>query len=391
MLRVLRCERWDDPAWLIPTWNHLLAQSTADTVFLTHEWLTAWWEAYGAGRELLLLLVLDGETLVGIVPLYRAPLRALGVPLRVLRLVGEGSFDSDHLDLIARADRTGDVVRASVDWLEQHRAEWDLLELGPVDASSPTLRSLQAELVSRGWAQTTREEQHGVIELPATWEVYLASLSTKMRGNVRRATRELTKNHTVHYRRCSSEEELPVFLDCLYQMHAERWKQRGEPGSFADSRRRALYARIGRDFLERGWLRFWLLEVDGEPVAAEFGFRYGATHSFLQSGFSMAHAHQSVGVVLKSHILQVLIRRGGMRYDFLGGNDAYKHRWGPVLVPHLQMICARPRSAGAVFLGTRRALDGAKAWLREAVPPTVAEPLRRGYRKLRPRRDDPTQ
>lgn len=36
--------------------------------------------------------------------------------------------------------------------------------------------------------------------------------------------------------------------------------------------------------LDRGWLRLWIAEVDGEPAAADYGFNSGGSHRFFQSG-----------------------------------------------------------------------------------------------------------
>ena len=52
-------------------WNPLLSRSRFDTVFLTHEWLSTWWEYLGEGELWILAFrrPQNGE-LVGIVPLY---------------------------------------------------------------------------------------------------------------------------------------------------------------------------------------------------------------------------------------------------------------------------------------------------------------------------------
>ncbi|MBI1735028.1 MAG: glycosyl transferase family 1, partial [Candidatus Rokubacteria bacterium] len=49
-------------------WNALLAQSRADCVFLTWEWLFTWWKYFSPGRELAILAVRDGAELVALAP-----------------------------------------------------------------------------------------------------------------------------------------------------------------------------------------------------------------------------------------------------------------------------------------------------------------------------------
>jgi len=302
-------------------------------------------------------------------------------------VIGDGSSDSDNLDLIARPGQEARVAAAILDWLSAQRSEWDLLELGSVDSASPSLRALRDELDARGWKQTLRQSAHPVIELGDSWDAYLASLSSTTRAGLRRKLRDLDKHRAVRLRRCEREAELPGLLEHLYRMHADRWQGRGQSGSFALGARREFYASIASRFLAAGWLSFWVLELDGEVVAAEFGFRHGSTHSFLQGGFDPKHSHLSVGAVLKCHILQQLIADGVRRYDFLGGEDAYKLRWAPTMLTHAHLRCARPRSAGAASLDLERLGARAKAWVLGRLPQPLARPLRAGYRRLWPLRE----
>ena len=54
-----------------PGWDEL-AEAAANP-FATWAWCSAWWERYGAGRELAIARVLDGDGRVAaILPLYRA-------------------------------------------------------------------------------------------------------------------------------------------------------------------------------------------------------------------------------------------------------------------------------------------------------------------------------
>src|SRR5215510_14841179 len=87
-------------------WNALLRQSRSDTIFLTWQWLHAWWQAYAQSGDRLYILVVEQQSrgIVGIVPLYLRASRRFGIiPVRILRFIGEGSWDSDYLDVIAVA------------------------------------------------------------------------------------------------------------------------------------------------------------------------------------------------------------------------------------------------------------------------------------------------
>ncbi|HEY7532967.1 MAG TPA: hypothetical protein VH681_09355, partial [Nitrospiraceae bacterium] len=54
---------------LAPRWNELVVEAGIDHPFLRHEWVRTWWECFDHGGKLHILLVKDGDDLIGIAPL----------------------------------------------------------------------------------------------------------------------------------------------------------------------------------------------------------------------------------------------------------------------------------------------------------------------------------
>ena len=381
-------QTWDELGTLRPAWEELLAESASQTIFLTWEWLKPWWDAYGASRRLLFLTGWDSEgRLAGIAPLYRSRREGgSALALEVLQLLGDGSTDSDNLDFIVQRGKESAFVRAVFDWLARHAWEWDLLELNTLPEGSPTVAALEDEILERHWRCWRRKTDHEVITLSATWEGYLERVSKNMRSAIGSKIRRLEKRHRVRLSRCEGLQDLACSLERLYEMHTNRWQLRDELGSFLVPERRKFYSQMAKEFLNRGWLDFWLLDCDGRIVAAEFGFHYGETYFFLQSGFDSEYASESVGFVLKAMVLRDLIARGLRYYDFLGGGDPYKSRWGAEKSAYLHLSCARPRSRGAMYLGLARSAEKGKNWLRSRLPEPACEMLRGAVRRFRTRR-----
>jgi CelD/BcsL family acetyltransferase involved in cellulose biosynthesis len=372
---------WEEMQPVRSAWEELLAESASDTIFLTWEWLKSWWDAYGLGQPFF-LTGWDSDRLAGIAPFYRTPVgEATFTPLGLLRLVGDGSTDSDNLDFIVRRGLESDFLQAALDWLSDHSSEWDVLELSSIPAESGVASALEREAATRRWPCWRRETEHAIVPLPATPEEYFSGLSSNMRGSARSKVRRLESRHRVRLRRCENIEELPGALETLYQMHGSRWQLRDEPGNFLLPERRKFYAAMASEFLKRGWLDFWLLDVDERVVAAEFGFRYNGSYFFLQSGFDSEYAGESVGFVLKVQILRELIHQGVKYYDFLGGSDPYKYRWGAERRAYLKLCLARPRSRGALYLRVLRSTNQSKTWLRERLPASAWQFLRETRRR----------
>ena len=99
-------------------WEALLEEFACGSPFSTWEWLTSWWRAYAGEDRLRVLAVRNASSeLIGLAPLAISTRRVCGVTLRVLRLAGDGTFDSDNLDLPVRPGCEAEFSRALLDWL----------------------------------------------------------------------------------------------------------------------------------------------------------------------------------------------------------------------------------------------------------------------------------
>jgi CelD/BcsL family acetyltransferase involved in cellulose biosynthesis len=236
---------------------------------------------------------------------------------------------------------------------------------------SPGANALQQLLMRKKWAVFEKNRPASAIALPATWEEYLLRLSAKERGKIAYYGKRLGKRYQTRFYKCESETELRVCLEALFHLHQNRWQTVGQPGSFESPARRQFYLDLGRRLLAQGRLEFWILDLNGQPAAAQFGFRFGNTVSQLQEGYDRKYSTDSVGYVLRARAIQELIAQGVRTYDFLGGEPGYKTKWGAEPGQYLDLRFARPFSAGAAYLQTQDYAARSKSWLRRNLPRTV--------------------
>jgi CelD/BcsL family acetyltransferase involved in cellulose biosynthesis len=182
-----------------------------------------------------------------------------------------------------------------------------------------------------------------------SWDDFLQEGGGNFRQQVRRFPRRLAGLGTVSYRLASDPALLERDLDTLFHLHRQRWGGVETPFLLAASFHRefASYA------LDQGWLRLWLLEVDGRPVAAEYGFRFAAAESFYQSGREPAFRKQSVGFILLAHAVREALADGIGEFRFLRGGEEYKSRFA-TSDPGLETF-GIPRGAAARSLLTAAA------------------------------------
>jgi len=359
----------DELRELAKAWEELLLEYPLATTFSSMEWLAPWWQSFGSGRQMLVLALFGSDSrLIGVAPLsiFRERFGPF-LSLRVLRLMGDGSGDSDNLDFPVRPGFEKSLAEAVLQYLEQQRHEWDLCQLNTMPAGSPVARAV-VELLKPSWALFEYSSVCSSIPLPVGWDDYLQRLSSEDRKNLERYGRRLEKRYATRIYRCTRESELPVCLEALFRLHQLRWQNAGETGSFASPQRREFYARLSRCLLNRGQLELWVIELDGAIVAAQFAFRFGNTVFQLQEGYDPERASDRVGFILRGAAIKQFISEGVQVYDFLGGTDSYKTRWGAQVAHYKNLHFAPSLSVGGLLLRSIDRASRSKDWLRKALP-----------------------
>jgi CelD/BcsL family acetyltransferase involved in cellulose biosynthesis len=359
----------DDLDKLRVRWEELLAQYPQGSIFSTWEWLTTWWHAFGADQQLHVLAFEGGSSqLVGLVPLSLITRKFLGKRWKILRLMGDGSGDSDNLDFVVAPGCAPAVVRSLLVYLEDHSDLWDFCELNTVPLNSSAAGVLVTSLIERRWIHACVQTPCCQIALPDQWDSYFKQLSNTVRKNYKYHLRRLEKRPNFRIYRCSRQNQLLQSLLALFELHQKRWRSNGNPGSFNSEKRRGFYQQLSSVLLSRSWLEFWILEIGGKPIAADYGFRYNNVVYALQSGFDPSEHADSPGFCLKGEMLKALIESGVRQYDFLAGFSENKAQWNAQLSYYQHIHFARRQGLGGIYLRTRYQLKSAKEWLREHLP-----------------------
>lgn len=368
---------------LRPDWDALLQKYPLASTFNTWEWLTSWWRAFGENRKLLVLGAFDGRnTLVGLAPFAVAKENLGGIPLRMLRMMGDGTCDSDNLDMPVASGFEQLFARAVVDYLQKNNSQWDLCELNTLPPDSPSAAFLARSAKSRGWVVVENTTCSSAILLPPTWDAYMAMLSSEERRNIPRYTRRLQNRQAMRIFRADAHS-FPRCLDALFELHQGRWEHAGEKGSFASLRRRNFYWELSSALLTKNALELWALELDQRIVAVQFAFRHNNRVFQLQEGYDHRRPSDRVGYVLRGGVLKTLIGEGVRVYDFLGGGDSYKARWGAQRGYYRTLCFASRFSKGGIVLQFSTQAAAGKRWLRRKLPDSAWNALREVNRAIR--------
>lgn len=312
-------------AALAPEWNRLHAEAQVASVFNSWLWLYEWWLEFGAGRPLRILVARRAEQVLGILPLYIHPARSMRLRLRMVRLVGSGgATQPDDLGpVLARADETDTVAalaRAALDL-----PGVDVWHLADIDPRSSLPAAFQAAAREAGLAPlATSAERIAFLELPSTWDAYLATLRRGPRWQLRRSRRRLEEQEGARFFVWDDPAKLDWAVDRLAELHRLRWAAAGSSRSFSSAAYVQFHRSIIKSFFPRGWLRLYCMEAAGEIRAMLYCYRFRRGVYLMQSGFDPQFSRYGVGKVLLGHALEHAIGEGNEVFDFLRGEHRYK-------------------------------------------------------------------
>jgi CelD/BcsL family acetyltransferase involved in cellulose biosynthesis len=344
---------------LLPQWTRLAERR--GNAFVTPEWCLAAARSRGAGWESVAAVAwTDGGDLRGLLPLTRR--KGDGRPELALCSAGDWFHPvSEPADEEAVAAAVAPLISA---YVKGRR----VLALHGVEADASWWRTLSRR--ARVAAVRGPDALSPYIELGGMdWDEYLATRSGQLRNQLRRRMRTLRRGHIVTVRRTSALGEVTADLDTLLRLHAARWRERPGRSAMSGDRARRLHLDFATAAFERGWLRLYLLEVDGEAVAAWYGWAIGGRWSYYQAGFDPAWSSHSVGFLLFAETIREAIEEGAHEYDMLQGAEAFKLRFSAGSRRTRTVVLAARAHPSRLMAGVGAGLH--RGWRR--VPPQTRE------------------
>lgn len=319
-------------------WDALLGASASNMLFLTWEWVTTWWQIYGEGNRLYVLVARDETGRVcGIAPLKRSRRGLLGI-LSVDRVefIGQGSdVVPDHLDLICAPGHEAEVAARFAEHIASD-ADVDGVDLRAFAGRSSNLAPFVDELRKRGTIDVGVDSVCPVLPLPATAEAFLASRSKNYKKKIREYEKRCERDLNTRLRRSETPEELRRDMRSLVELHHKRWA--GRSRAFRTDQYIAFHERLSTLALAQNWVRLYSLETDSKAIAHLYCFAYDNRFYYYQAGWDPEYSKHRIGLVLMHKVIQEAIRDGAKVFDFLRGKEPYKYRWSSAEAQNMRVV-----------------------------------------------------
>jgi CelD/BcsL family acetyltransferase involved in cellulose biosynthesis len=351
-IRIEVVDQWPAFLALAAEWNALLARSPQrDNPMLTHEWFRAWWEAFGEGRDLLVLRLRAGDRTVGFAPMMRSREKYYGLPCRALTFITNDH--ANRADFIL-AERDEACREAILDWALRRAPRWGLAELNFVPADSPTVAFLRSRAGRLGLSVVEKPSYASPwIDMAGGWDKLYAGRDGHFRRNLRNREKRLAALGPLEY-----EERPPVLngvLDEMFEVGERSWKGEEQTAIGSTPALRRFYARLAELSQPLGALSLHLLRVGGKPIAFHYSLRNTRGLYLLKTEYDTAYHTYSPGHQIQKRVLEAACGQGVEEFDFLGPDMEWKRDWTATVRPHLRLLLYHrgPRSRMLKFLEVR--------------------------------------
>jgi CelD/BcsL family acetyltransferase involved in cellulose biosynthesis len=314
-------------------------------------WLRAWWRAgcgsgESAARAARVVVVTEGERLVGLLPGYVVDSRAR---LPDLRLIGAPTFWSVAPHVAA------DAPAATIELLSRALGG---TSPAPARLEMPSVRADAAwpgEL-RRAWPGAPawlRRGNRGALLVVAgqeSAEDWFAALPKRLRSDHLRRNRKRAEAG-LEVVPTTDPEAVAGDLHALAELHRARWD--GASSWLVDGLEEALAA-AGRELIEAGGWRLWKVVRGDRILGATLFARGGAASEMLLTAYDSEWSHLAPGVATVVAGIEHELDTGARVVDFGHGGFRYLQRMASAEVPIVNY---------ELFPGNRRMPLALASWL----------------------------
>jgi len=312
---------------------------------MTSAWVLAWFRHVApADVAPRVVLVHDGDALIGVAPFYTA---LGGRGRRDYRLVSV-EF-SNRLAPLALAGREQDVAGAIAHTLASAAPRPDMIALESSPPNAPWLSALRERWPGRVRPVTLTYNSKSCPSVSLTagsFDEWLAGKSSNFRSQMRRARRQFeAAGGTV---RMTAPNTLHSDVDTFVKLHTSRWEGRGQSSLVGlGEKLPAILNEVGAMLLPYdGRYRLQIMEIESQPISAQLFLAAGGQVLYFNGGWDEQFAHLKPAMLAILIAIEEAFARGDECLDLGSGAMSYKLRfadgddpvcWSVLMVPSLRL------------------------------------------------------
>lgn len=307
-------------------WDTLLANTPGHTAFQTASYQQLWWQHFSLDdTRLCILLVCEGDTIIGIAPLYTAEMRKHGQQLKTIGFIGS-RWEADR-PVFLFADQFECCLDACLQYLKTHKTLWQRAYFYE-QVGDERLPLIKDRFRRAGYlVGEIPDSLCPTIQFEGSWSEFIGAKSRKFRKNIEAAQKKLKGMGDLRYTVSTTPDATHAALLTHKDLESRSWKAQAGVGISRNDAYFDFYLDMAAALAPEGRFITRTLSVGDQAVASTFGLLFNKAFFSLQIVHDDAFNKASPGTYLESLEIQECFEQGLREYDFLGGFLNNKSRW----------------------------------------------------------------
>ena len=318
-------------------WRELHGVCTYRSIYNSFDFVMASVTAFSEPDiKLFVLSATRADTVVAIFPFQISLHDFYGVRLKVLEYAAQ--WESDKPYPLFRGGFEDFAWRELVRFLSTNRRRWNRFNLIEIREGLAAIEELPRLFrLPRYWVRSREDNRSPLMKLGEPWHKRWET-HRKMRKRVRRMERSF--GDRLHFQIFDQPDTWQDCLQAYVELESRGWKA-GRVGVGKDRQTLSFYNDLFARLAAGGHLSFGVLSVDGEPVALEIAYTFGAVVYFSHGTFDEKYATYSPGMVSTAYFLRHFHGADFDEGDYLAGFAAYVAPWADLIVPSHRLVIHR--------------------------------------------------
>jgi len=358
---------------LEPNWDELLDVSELDTVFLSHGWFRCFWDAWGSGKQLMVIVVQHGEHLLGAAPLMLCSSKFLGLDTSMLSFMENDEVP--HCNFLINKYAHTDAIWALLKGITSLKKRWDIVLLRKIPAESSVVDSIKAYCDRQGYPVVVKKSLISpVITINEDWGSFYQKKSQRFKKRIRYSRNRIKRQGRITVQELCRPEAVISLLGEVFAVGARSWKEKLGTAIGSSPQSRLFYSDLPNSIGPRGNVSLWCLRLNNQLIAFEYHVRDRDVVYALRAEFDEAYRDFGPGSVLDFEVVRSLFENNTRIYNMCGNPYENKLRWTSQVEPHLDILVFSRRPYGRFLAFLERSMKPiAKSFLALRKKPSLAK------------------
>ena len=179
-------------------------------------------------------------------------------------------------------------------------------------------------------------------ELPSSWEEYQKKLTSKLKADSRRCTRNLNEKGELKFEILEQgNEKIRKVLEKLFEQKRNRYQTSGAYDMLSSEAVRRFYSEMPSELGQGAKIQLSALILDDLVLATHWGVVDQCQFYYLMPTYSSEWKRYSPGRLLLEHLIKWSIEQSLKVFDFTVGGEEYKKEWCNQEMKLLEILHAR--------------------------------------------------